>query len=83
MNKKAAIKIVLREMLAKKPSVQANISLLDGDTAVINFGKDWSYKLRLPEYDDEGDPSTEAWHNEIFAALQAIVDEHNNNITEE
>ena len=77
MHIKAAIKVALREMLNRKPNVQANISLLDSNAVIINFGKGWSYKLVTPEYNDEGDPCTQDEYDDIFGALSAIVDEHN------
>ena len=35
----------------------------------------------LDEFNDEGDPCVTADHDEIYEAINAIVDEHNQNLT--
>jgi len=47
----------------------------------LNYGS-WNLEFTFSEYDDDGDPSTEAEYNDIYSAIETIVNEHNTGVTE-
>ena len=77
MNKKAAIKKAVRDSLAKRPDKTATLERLASNTAALNYGS-WSLEFTFSEYDDDGDPSTEEEYNDIYSAIETIVNDHNN-----
>ena len=76
MNKKAAIKRALREVLVKRPDTLCTIERPQVNVSSISFGT-WSLDLVFSEYNDDGDFSTDPEHDEIYSALEQIVLEHN------
>ena len=76
MDKKTAIKIALREALAKNPGNTATISRPETDTVSVDFGS-FGLHYTLSPFDDSGDLSTESEFDDIYLALSVIVDEHN------
>lgn len=76
MNKKAMIKVAIRESLKKRPNDLVTLERLNVNTVSLNFGP-WVSEFTFSEYDDNGDPSTEEEHDDIFDAIQLIIDEHN------
>ena len=79
MNKKAAIKQALRDALQRRPNKSVLLERSLTNIASLNYGN-WTMDFTFSEYDDEGDPSTEAEYDDIYAALQVIVDEHNSQV---
>ena len=77
MNKKAAIKKALHDVLSKRFGTACTIERPLANMASVSFGT-WAYEITFLEYDDNGDLSTEEEYDDIYAALQQIVDEHNN-----
>jgi len=77
MNKKAAIKKALRDILSKRFGTACILERPLTNTASVSFGT-WVYEITFLEYDDNGDPSTEEEYDDIYTALQQIVNEHNN-----
>jgi len=77
MNKLASIKTGLRSALAQRGSGQtASISRPDANSASIAMGA-WTLDMAFSEFNDDGDPATEAEHDTIYSALETIVSEHN------
>jgi hypothetical protein len=81
MNKKAAIKRALHETLKKRPNKPVTLGRPLTNIASLDYGN-WATEFTFSEYNDDGDPSTEEEYNDIYTALQAIVNEHNSNVTE-
>ena len=79
MNKKAAIKRALHETLKKRPNKSATLERPFPDMASLNYGN-WATQFTFSEYNDDGDPSTEEEHDDIYTALQTIVNEHNSQV---
>ena len=77
MNKKATIKKALHDVLSKRLGTACTIERPLTNMASVGFGT-WAYEITFLEYDDNGDLSTEEEYDDIYAALQQIVDEHNN-----
>ena len=77
MNKLASIKTGLRSALAQRGSGQtASISRPDANSASIAMGA-WTLDMAFSDFNDDGDPATEAEHDTIYSALETIVSEHN------
>jgi len=79
MNKKAAIKQALRDVLQRRPNKSVLLERSLTNVASLNYGN-WTMDFTFSEYDDEGDPSTEAEYSDIYASLQTIVNDHNNQV---
>ena len=77
MNKAASIKTGLRSALAQRGAGEtASISRPDVNSASIAMGA-WTLDMAFSEFNDDGDPATEAEHDTIYSALETIVSEHN------
>ena len=79
MNKKAAIKKAVRDSLAKRPDKTATLERPEINMVSLNYGS-WGLEFTFSEYDDDGDPSTEEEYNDIYSAIETIVNEHNSQL---
>ena len=83
INKKGGIKRSIRNLLKGptgngRPAV--TLERINQCQFEIDFGSGSGVQYGFDEYDDEGDPCTDADHDEIYEAVKAIVDEHNQNL---
>jgi hypothetical protein len=81
---KTKLKIGLRKFLAQDPTRTTTLTW-DEEKSVIDInrnGRGMTLAFRSDAMNSEGDPLTEENKQDIVDTLQAIVDEHNNNITE-
>ena len=74
MHKEAAIKIALRNFLSGRGQVA--ITRPSTNIASVSLG-DRGKEFIFSEFNDDGDPATEAEHDTIYSALETIVSEHN------
>ena len=75
MHKEGAIKIGFRKARAARAGQACTLTRPSTQVAEAQFG-DVSFQLVMSEYNDHGDVSTEAEHDAIYQALQAIAAEH-------
>ena len=76
MNKQAAIKASVREFLAGRVGTAIALTRPQTNIANVSVGG-WAKEYIFSEFNDDGDPATEAEHDTIYSALQTIVSEHN------
>tara|TARA_R100000008_G_C3493685_1_gene120013 strand:- start:38 stop:304 length:267 start_codon:yes stop_codon:yes gene_type:complete len=78
---KAQVKIGIRTDLALAPNQKRTLKhQVDEGHHSLYLGweaKDGELIALLPRYDEEGDPITETYIDEIVNEVQAIIDEHN------
>ena len=79
MNKKSAIKIGFRERLHRFLEVQCVLTRPDMLSMRAQFNNK-SFTLTMSEYNDEGDPSSQEECDDIYAAIEAIIEDHNASI---
>ena len=78
MNKLASIKIAVRKKLISHPNNSVTLTRPVSNVVKIKFsGKDWGAMYQFSEFDDNGDPSTEEEYDQIYSAIETIVNEHN------
>ena len=76
MKMKSAIKIGFRERLRNFPNKQGVLSRPDMLSMKVWFGN-VAINLTMLEYNDEGDPITQEEYDDIYAAIETIIEEHN------
>lgn len=74
MHKEAAIKAALRTFLGGRGPVA--ITRPEKDIASVSLG-DRGKEFIFSDFNDDGDPATEAEHDTIYSALETIISEHN------
>tara|TARA_Y100000296_G_scaffold82932_1_gene112845 strand:+ start:916 stop:1152 length:237 start_codon:yes stop_codon:yes gene_type:complete len=74
--KKAHIKVQIRQALAQRPDMAVALTRTSPTTFTLDYENFGSQHV-ISEFDDEGDPSTEAEYDDIYMAVEAIVSEHN------
>jgi peptidyl-tRNA hydrolase len=87
-NKRARIKIGIRRLLSSNPSRQYVLTReelpVENKMLVVSLDEASSaigHLIQCDEYDDLGDYTTAEENNEIYEAIKAIVDEHNQSLT--
>lgn len=76
MNKQAAIKASVREFLAGRVGTAIALTRPKTNIANVSVGG-WAKEYIFSDFNDDGDPATEAEHDTIYSALETIVSEHN------
>jgi len=78
--KKAEIKKSIRNMI-KDTAMAYTLIRHDVSSLELNVtGKPYGHMITFDEYNDDGDISTDAEHDEIYEAIKLIVDEHNQSL---
>ena len=78
--KKAAIKRSVHRLLSERSHGVTTIERHDQCTFSIALSTKTGIQYGFDEYDDEGDLSTDAEHDEIYEAVKVIIDEYNQNV---
>tara|TARA_Y100000310_G_scaffold198655_1_gene198637 strand:- start:42 stop:293 length:252 start_codon:yes stop_codon:yes gene_type:complete len=79
-SKKGELKRHIRKMLSDY-STAVTINRIDKTAFEIELKPGGMGRMyHFDEFDDEGDPCTDADHDEVYEACVAIVDEHNQNL---
>ena len=76
---KSAIKIGFRERLRDFSNKQGVLSRPDMLSMKVWFGN-VAINLTMLEYNDEGDPITQEECDDIYAAIETIIEEHNTSV---
>ena len=82
MSEIAQIKIALRELIKKMPTDSISLQRPINSRIILYFSSlpKRSYVLTLGEYDDNGDPTSDAEYDQMYSQIVALVDSHNQSL---